>query len=61
MPKTTVEKVFKEWIIFMNERGPMAKGGLNSIKFRELREKMAAELKQTFDDDDSFFMGGGMS
>ncbi len=61
--KKTVDTVFAAWIKFMNDNGPMAKAndGLDSTKFRDLRERMSNELDQTFEDDANFFMSGGMS
>jgi hypothetical protein len=56
----TVDAIFAAWIEFMNNNGPKG-GGLNSTEFRDLRERMSKELEQTFEDDENFFMGGGMS
>lgn len=58
--KNTVKSVFKEWITFMNKRGPMGKDGLSTEKFRELRDKIKAELAQ-LDEDDQNFNCGAMS
>lgn len=58
--KRTVQSVFDEWVAFMNERGPMGKSGLNTDLFRELRDKMKAELAQ-LEEDDANFNCGAMS
>lgn len=55
--KKTVESVFKEWIEFMNLNGPMGNPGLNTDLFRELRDKMKAELEQLEEDDRNFNCG----
>jgi hypothetical protein len=55
--KCTVESVFKEWIAFMNERGPMGENGLRTEQFRELRDKIKAEIALLEEDDENFNCG----
>lgn len=59
----TVESTFKEWVVFMSERGPMGRPDrhLSTDQFKLLRDKIKEELKKLDEDDENFFMGGGMS
>ena len=56
---TKIEKVFKKWIKFMNDNGPMGKNRdhLGTDDFAEFCDRIEKEMKQLQEDRDNFNCG----